>query len=59
MHEVVADLGVHLGVGDRVAAELDVALAGEAIFDLLRGVLQSLVRERLEVREDVRRLPVA
>ena len=38
---------------------LHVALTLESVLDLLRGVLQRLVRERLEVREHVRRAAVA
>jgi hypothetical protein len=57
--EVVADLGVGLGADDRVAPELHVPLAGEAILDLLRHILQRLVRERLEVGQHVGRLTVA
>ena len=42
--EVMADLRVRLGVGDLLAAEPHVVLAGETILDPLRGVLQLLVR---------------
>ena len=59
MRQVVAHLRVHLGVGDRVAAQLDVVLGGEATLDQLRVVGYLQVRPRLEVRHYVRRGAVA
>ena len=53
VREVVADLRVGLGVGDLPAAQRHVALAGEAVLDVLRDVLERLVRQRLEVGHDV------
>ena len=57
--EVVADLRVDLRARDRAAAELDVALAGELALQALRVVLDSQVRLRLEVGDDIGRPSVA
>ena len=53
MGEVVAHLRVRLCIGDGAATEPDVGLAGELALEVLRDVLQPLVRERLEVGENV------
>src|SRR5207247_2020410 len=56
--EVVADLRVDLLVRYRAAAELDVTLAGEPALQALGVGLDSQIRLRLEVRDDVGRTPV-